>query len=393
MKRWKVLPLCMASAMIVMTPLTALAAQSPEFSRNAEEWEKLKDNVMEYWELEALVHEYNPVVLNNRLSYQTSDSKNKNSEEIADMLRDTARAARSAVDDQIDALGDLGNGSLADVISNQMEIQAKQLEMQADTNVTDDLVIRLQFEMAEKSIVSAVQGLMIQYNQMLGNKDVLEQSIELAKASYDSTMTRMNIGMATQADVLTAKQQVQSLESQLLTLNSGINTLRQNLCIMTGWAYDANPEIKEIPEVDFGRIDGMNLGTDIAKALENNYSLRVARRQADNTSFSYSDAQVLRNTIANNEQNLSTNVTKQYQAVLDARADYEASVVSAEAESKLMSAAEIKYQVGTIGRLEYLQQKVSYMSKQADKNSKYMALFQGMETYDWMIRGLGTFSQ
>ena len=40
-------------------------AASPEFARTEEEWTKLEDNTIEYWELEDLVHEYNATVQNN----------------------------------------------------------------------------------------------------------------------------------------------------------------------------------------------------------------------------------------------------------------------------------------------------------------------------------------
>lgn len=390
MKRWRILPLSVALAMTAITPMQTYAAQSPEFSRSSEEWDRLKDNVMEYGELEALVHEYNPVVLNNRLSYNTSDTKNKSSQEIADMLRDAARSARAAASEAVEQAGD---GAMADVVSDSIEAQAKQLELQADNSNVDDKIIRLQYEMAEASVASGVQGLMIQYNQLLENRKVLEKGIELANASYNSAVTRQNIGSATQADVLSAKQQVQSLESQLISLDSGIQAVKQNLCIMTGWSYDANPEIQGIPEADMSRIDSMDLNIDIPKALENNYSLKISRRQLENTSSSYGDTEVMRKSIANNEQNLATAVTKQYQAVIDAKAAYEAAAAATEVETRNMNAADIKYQVGSIGRLEYIQQQSSYLSKEADKASKNMALFQAMETYNWMIRGLAAISQ
>ena len=49
-------------------PLTALAA-SPEFSRTAEEWSALRDNVLEYGEIADLIHEYNVTVQNNAYEY------------------------------------------------------------------------------------------------------------------------------------------------------------------------------------------------------------------------------------------------------------------------------------------------------------------------------------
>ena len=67
MKRLKrALSLGMAGVMMTAAPITAFAA-SPEFSRSAEEWAKLRDNTIEYDELEGLIQEYNATVQTNNL--------------------------------------------------------------------------------------------------------------------------------------------------------------------------------------------------------------------------------------------------------------------------------------------------------------------------------------
>lgn len=64
----KVITMCMGLSLCLQAPVTALAA-SPEFARTTEEWAKLRDNVLEYDELEDLIHEYNPTVQNNIETY------------------------------------------------------------------------------------------------------------------------------------------------------------------------------------------------------------------------------------------------------------------------------------------------------------------------------------
>lgn len=51
-------------------PVYNVYAASPNFARTEEEWAKLKDNVIEYDELEDLIHEYNATVQNNQYTYQ-----------------------------------------------------------------------------------------------------------------------------------------------------------------------------------------------------------------------------------------------------------------------------------------------------------------------------------
>ena len=51
-------------------PVYSAYAASPSFARTEEEWAKLRDNVIEYDELEGLIHEYNATVQNNQYTYQ-----------------------------------------------------------------------------------------------------------------------------------------------------------------------------------------------------------------------------------------------------------------------------------------------------------------------------------
>ena len=52
MKKWKQISACCLAAVLAAAAPTGTAwAGSPEFARSAEEWAKLRDNVMEYDEL------------------------------------------------------------------------------------------------------------------------------------------------------------------------------------------------------------------------------------------------------------------------------------------------------------------------------------------------------
>ena len=63
MKIWKrALSVSITGVMLAAAPMTALAA-SPEFARTSEEWARLRDNKMEYDELEDLIAEYNTTIL------------------------------------------------------------------------------------------------------------------------------------------------------------------------------------------------------------------------------------------------------------------------------------------------------------------------------------------
>ena len=154
----------------------------------------------------------------------------------------------------------------------------------ADENVSDGMIIKWQYDQVEASLSSTAQNLMSQYYQLLENRKTAEAGKELAEASLRSVETQASLGMATENDVLTAREAVKTAEAGVISAESNIQSVKQNLQVMTGWAYNSEPEIAQMPPVDVTRIDAMNPETDLEKALENNYTLLIAKRTLENTS-------------------------------------------------------------------------------------------------------------
>ncbi|MBO6270420.1 MAG: transporter, partial [Clostridium sp.] len=76
--RYRAAALVLSLACATASPVTALA-ENPQFAHDEATWARLRDNVMEYDELQMLVEEYNPHYLNNQGTYQQGRSvKNKN---------------------------------------------------------------------------------------------------------------------------------------------------------------------------------------------------------------------------------------------------------------------------------------------------------------------------
>ena len=69
MEKRKVALLAAAAIIITSFLCPPAFAASPEFARSEEEWARLRDNTMEYAEIEDLIHEYNVTVQNNEHDY------------------------------------------------------------------------------------------------------------------------------------------------------------------------------------------------------------------------------------------------------------------------------------------------------------------------------------
>lgn len=382
MKKWKQISACCLAAVLAAAAPTGTAwAGSPEFARSAEEWAKLRDNVMEYDELAGLIHEYNVTVQNNQRDY--NEKKNKTSDEIAQDYRDAADAVRSSMS---------GDDSPQAIMQDSMaEAQALSLEQQADDNVEDSEIFKMTYDQTEATLVSNAQTNMISYHQKARDLDLKKKNRELLAATYDSVVLKMNHGMATQMEVLTAQENLQNADAAILTAESDLENTRQKLCVMLGWRYDASPEIREIPAVDLNRIQSMDPAADKAKALENNYTLRINKKKLANSSNN-SKKESLQMTIDDNIQRIGSSVDSAYKNVIQSQTAYQQAAVSLEVASKNMEAAERKMQIGTLSRLDYLNQQYAYLQAQVAMEDASMALFQAVESYDWNINGLASAS-
>ena len=111
-------------------------------------------------------------------------------------------------------------------------------------------------------------------------------------------------------------------------------------------------QIREIPAVDLNRIQSMDPAADKAKALENNYTLRINKKKLANSSNN-SKKESLQMTIDDNIQRIGSSVDSAYKNVIQSQTAYQQAAVSLEVASKNMEAAERKMQIGTLSRLDY----------------------------------------
>lgn len=349
---------------------------SPSFAYSEEEWERLRDNNMEYGELAGLIREYNATVLNNQL-----DLSKKRDDPTAD---DVAQVYRDAADDLRGSI--TGDSDLADAIA---EAQARQLELSADNNVFDLEVYRLTYEQTEKNLVMMAQADMIAYQQALVRLEIQKQNRELQKEFLRVKESQEQVGSTTYIDVLSAKKDLQNMDAGIAETEASIQRLKQTLCVMLGWNYDASPDVQEVPGTDRSRIENMNPELDADQAVANNYSLKINQRKFENAESEITK-QTLQNTMIDNKKKIGATLRTQYQSVLQAEIAYDEAKNNFDLENRNMEIAEQKKHLGSISNLGYLQQQTNYLSKKAELKIADLNLFQAMETYDWSVNGMAS---
>lgn len=373
-------------------------AESPQFAHDEATWASLKDNVMEYGEIPLLVEEYNPTYLNNQTSYRDTREE-RNAWEVRDKqyenaydAYDSADELRSQAEDLADS-GALAMPGMASVYAGMMsasmmtEQSALKTEQNADASYRDSEMDSLDYRNTQDAIIAQTQGLFASYSQVEATIETLEKNLEVAQASYESTERRVGLGMATQVDLLNAKKTIQSLQSTHTQTMATLSSLRQQLCLATGWQYDAQPEIKAMPKVELSRIAAMNPGVDAQTALEQNLSLKSNRRALSNMAEGSSDKKNMERTVKNQEETIKSGMRTMYNDVLQKQTSLQMAQAALESETASRNAADTKYQLGMVSQLEYLQIQAGFLGKQADVLTADINLQQAIETYEWALKG------
>ena len=200
---------------------------------------------------------------------------------MAQRYRDAAQELR----DSIEYPDDPTDTSYATMLmaAQLNETQAKSLEEQADNNVDDAQSVYLQYEMVEANLVLSTKLNLISYEQKLLANALTQENKTLLETQYQVVQAQAGVGSATQLDVLNARQALEQLESTVIADEKDTQTLKQQICLAAGWSYDADPEFGPLPQVSEEEITAIDLQSDIARAIENNYSLKISQRQYENS--------------------------------------------------------------------------------------------------------------
>ena len=374
----------LAAGAITAMPFQAFAQRSPEFAYSAEKWATLRDNKLEFDEISDLVHEYNPTVVQNEISYK--DYLTKNRDDVAQDYYDKANEIYSNISypDSDDA--NYGSGVAAALRNEQ---QAKSLMEQGDENTDDQATMRIQYDQAEARLAKQAEGLMITYWTQYYNLDGQKARIDEAKLSFQSEQNRLAAGMSTQAKVLSAKESVASAEAALVTAESNLASTKESLCLMLGWGYGADVEIAELADPDQSKIAAIDVSADIQTALGNSYAYRLTKKQLTNARTD-SVKEKLSETEKNQRETISNSVKSAYDSLLLAQSDYEQTQSALALQEVSMKSADAKLAAGTITKNTYESQKASYTTAQVTARTQKLSLLQAMNDYDWAVNGLAS---
>ena len=379
----KILAVTLISVLFAQSPMASFA--EPVFSRSQEEWAKLRDNRLEYGEIEGLLEEYNGTILQNKIDYRSFQKEyGKTNEEVVKTYRDMAKEIEKNLQepDPQDA-----NYVSAAVALASAKAQISSLNKSADNALEDAEIKWITLESAKKTLVQVAQNDMISYYTNLLVVEDANLTKQQAQNALHLAGIKLRAGTGVKSSILSAQEDLLKAEQSITKATDDANNVKKKLMVMCGWSYNGNPEIGSLPDVEFSKIEKMNPANDQGLAFQNNYTLRINLKKLANASED-SQKESLQTAIKTNKQNISTALVVDYQNVLAARDTYHYAKANVDVQNGLLSQMQTKLRLGVATAYEMSAQEIS--KKQADVAlaQAKISLFSAMENYQWDVNGL-----
>lgn len=368
-------------------------AKSPTFSRTEEEWAKLRDMNLDYEEIDGLVTEYNATVQANQANMQQfTRDYGRNNSQVSQSYRDMAqKIEESLTEPEPDSMTYVP--MMASIAQSRATIN--NLKNSADTTLEDYEVQYFTYESARLSLVQNTKALMISYYTKDMSKEALQKSVEVAELNLANAQARVAVGMATNLDILSAKEAVIKANKELNDQSNAASADRDKLLIMTGFKTDSQADIGLVPvlsEEELQNIDKINIEEDIKKALEENYTLKINKRKLLNAK---SDTQIksLNSSINSNTENIKANVRTLHKNLLNAKDKLNLLKAELELSGKELETVRQKKNLGMSTQLEVANKELENIKKNTEKKQAELALRLALENYNSAVNGLASAGQ
>jgi len=213
----------------------------------------------------------------------------------------------------------------------------------------------------------------------------MQSTRNLLQAQYEAAVAQMAAGSTTQVNVLNAQKSVQDQDAAILSTQKSIDSVHRTLCLMTGWAADAQPEIRTVPEPDLSRIDSLNLEADQETALNNNYTVRYNQKKLGNLT-SATQIEATKATIEDARNNVINSL--KYNTILTTRDSLTTAQIQLQLAQVDLETAAAKLTVGSITPLQYQSAQNAFTTAKNTVETTKLQLLMAMENYDWIVKGL-----
>ena len=387
----------MAFLLAASAPFQVFAEEANPDSSYSVDQERLTDNQLDYDEIGARVKEYYGPIKSayNMVRGMTEDQGQiaVNERTMADDLISQARAAEDLAKDQtgMDQMINKATAKALRKTANQMRTMANNMDRSLSRKNSSEK----QIDRQANSLILNVEMMLNQYQQLQSQRTIAAKGVELATAAKQLQNTMQAQGMAVDADVLSAAASLSSGQSQLNTLDAGIEQICKMLCSFTGYDEASNPVFGEVPAADPSYITTVNVAEDKEKAVNNNYELISLRGQ---TGGGMTDLQIrtsktttqiankLRN-VEYSEENVRSNIQALYDAMEEKNSSYSSAKTAYVSGQISWQAAQVQKANGMLSNIQYMQQELAWLQAQSGYKCADLALQQAIQNYKWAVAG------
>lgn len=229
--------------------------------------EELSGDIVNYDDIEDLIHLYNPEVLNNWNSW-------KNNKSSQDIYEDYQSAA--------DSLFSSAGSQDSEMQEAMISAQGRAMQIQADKNADDSYTNFLTNYLVEKQLVLSTKILDLNYQKSCYELSNSNETIEEALRKEETASNALQYGNGTQVELLSAKKAVSDAKSSLIMAESNQKTYKRNLVINCGKEISDSIYITPINIFVGELINSIDLNSDYEKTLKNSIQYEIYRRRIEN---------------------------------------------------------------------------------------------------------------
>lgn len=378
-------------------PFTVLADQTDPNVAYEQEQQLLSDGHLDYGEIEERVKNYYGPM---KSAYDMAKGMVEDQADIAvnerimandllsqaDVAEDMAEE-QTGMDQAISAATAKALRQSARQMRNAASMMGQSLKKTSSTE--------RQVDRQANSLIMNVQSMMNQYEQLVSQRAMAAKGVELARTARALQDTMQSQGMAVDSDVLSAAASLSSAQSQLASLDAGMEQIYKLLCSFTGYDPASGVTFGAIPSADLAAIDAIDVNADKEKAVNNNYNLISLRSstgggmtdfQARTTKTTTQTENRLRN-VEYSENTVRSDIQALYDQILEKRAAYDAAKTAYESGKMVWDAAQIQKQNGSLSQIQYLQQELAWLTAESGYYCAGLELQQAIQNYRWAVAG------
>ena len=346
-----------------------------ERERSAEEWAKLRDNRIEWDEIQTLVHEYNPTIASMWISFRQNDHRGAyhiDYEKAEQKIEDAYQKAMEAAD---------GN-EVAEALA-EMRYQSDSARSDVDSNAqsSDREAAKLQIEQSELTTTETIRKSILSMYSSRAKAETAKTNIDQESANYDAAVRKLNAGQGTNLDVLNAKEAREKAQLSLSQENASVEKNTELIRVDLGWRYNDEPELPEAPIPGEEQLNALDLQADTETALKENYPIRITERKL---AVSQTETQLasLNTTLQNQKESVRADMISRYQAVKQARTGLEQARLQSSNLQAAQSSAERAYSVGSKSRREM--ETAKNQAESAKRSERIAELSLAEADYDYL---------